>query len=299
MGLRIMVMGATGVMGAELVRQLCGAKREVVAVSRSLERLPAGVRGMQLDFANRYLLEQAFRSAEVLVFSSPLNEKLCEYTENVVAAALSSRIQFALKVSGLGAAPHARYLYQRIQGESDQIFAGSGLAYSILRPNVYMQCFMREHYEAVMGGNLFLPEGEGRISYVDARDVASAAAVVLQDTTRYHNKSLDLTGPRAISCAEAVSLISNQAQRRISYVPITEEAARRSLYKEGQGVWEQECKLSLHRAAREQAIGEVTPVIQKVLGRAPRTFEEFCQDMRAQWQVPKPQESLLGPDFGR
>ncbi len=73
MGLRIMVMGATGVMGAELVRQLCGAKREVVAVSRSLERLPAGVRGMQLDFANRYLLEQAFRSAEVLVFSPPLN----------------------------------------------------------------------------------------------------------------------------------------------------------------------------------------------------------------------------------
>lgn len=293
MELRIMVTGATGTMGAELVRQLRDQGRDVVAVSRSLERLPAGVRGMQLDFANRYLLEQAFRNVEVLVFAPPLTENLRVYTENVVAAALSSGVQFVLKVSGLGAAVGSRYFYQRVQGESDRILAESGLAHVILKPNIYMQCFINMHFEAIMGGNLFLAQGEGRISYVDARDVAAVADRVLRDPWRHHKRSLDLSGPRAISCAEAVSLISNVARRRISYIPITEEAARKAFQKEGASLWQQENILSLHRAARDQAIAGVNTQVQEILGREPLAFEEFCEDMRELWQLPQDHESLL------
>lgn len=293
MELRIMVTGATGTMGAELVRQLRDQGRDVVAVSRSLERLPAGVRGMQLDFCNRYLLEQAFRNVEILVFIPPLTEKLQAYTENVVAAALSSGVQFVLKVSGFGAVVGSRYFYQRVQGESDQILAQSGLAHAILKPNIYMQCFINEHREAIMGGNLFLAQGEGRVSYIDARDVAAVAAQVLQDPWHYHKRALDLSGARAISCAEAVSLISNVARRRISYVPITEEAARRTLQKEDASLWEQENILSLHRAVRDQAISGVNPHVQEILGREPLSFEGFCEDIRELWQLPQDHESLL------
>ncbi|ASD63898.1 SDR family oxidoreductase [Bdellovibrio bacteriovorus] len=292
MELRIMVTGATGTMGTELVRQLHSMGREVVAVSRDLERLPKDIKGMQVPLENRYLLEQAFRDVDVLVFIQPLCENMIQQAENVVGAAKASGVQFVLKVSGLGASPVSRYLYQRIQGEADEILIQSGLRYCLLKPNIYMQCFLKSHYESLMAGTLYLPQGEGRTSYVDARDVADVAAFLLQDPWRYQKRELVLTGERALSNAEAVSIISHYARRRVSYVPVTEEAARKTFNRE-ESSWMMEAQMSLHRAAREGAVAEVSGVLRKILGHDPRSFEEFCEDMKKAWVLPEPQEGLL------
>lgn len=292
MELRIMVTGATGTIGSELVRQLHAQGRDVVAVSRELARLPKDIKGMQVPLENRYLLEQAFRNIDVLVFIQPLCEGMIQQAENVIGAARSSGVQFILKVSGMGAFAGSRYLYQRVQGEADDLLIQSGLRYSLLKPNTFMQCFLKSHYESLMAGTLYLPQGEGRTSFVDARDVADVAALLLRDPWRYQKQEWVLTGDRALSNAEAVSIISNFARRRVSYVPVTEEAARRTFSRDVSS-WEQEAQISQHRAAREGAVAEVSDSLRKILGREPRNFEQFCRDVQRAWLRPEASERLL------
>ncbi|UXR63710.1 SDR family oxidoreductase [Bdellovibrio bacteriovorus] len=293
MELRIMVTGATGTMGSELLKILTRQGIDAVAVSRSLERLPAGVRGMQLPFENRYLLEQALRNVDVLAFIQPLCEDMLKQAENVIAAARASGVQFVLKVSGLGASPVSPYLFQRIQGDADEMLQESGLRYCILRPNIYMQCFLKIHHEALMQGILYLPQGEGRTSFVDARDVAEVAAKILGDPWLYNKKTLELTGERALSNAEAVSLIAHYSQRRLAYVPVTDEAGLKLLKKNEENEWMVQALMSLHRATRSGAVAPVTSGLAQFLGREPRSFETFCADMKQGWMLPLAQENLL------
>nr|BFD59446.1 SDR family oxidoreductase [Bdellovibrio sp. CKG001]BFD62826.1 SDR family oxidoreductase [Bdellovibrio sp. HM001] len=293
MELQIMVTGATGTIGSELVRVLARQGVDAVAVSRSLERLPSGLRGMQFPLENRYLLEQALRNVDVLVFIQPLCDNMLEQARNVVAAARASGVQFVLKMSGFGASSVSKYLYQRIQGEADEVLLDSGLRHAILRPNIFMQCFLKMHHEALMQGILYLPQGEGRTSFVDARDVAEAAANILRDPWGYNRKIINLTGARALSNAEAVSLIAHYSKRRLAYVPVTEEAWLRLMQKSGEAEWVKQALLSLHRATREGAVAEVVPGLPKLLGRDPRSFEAFSEDMKQEWMLPLPQENLL------
>lgn len=293
MDLRIMVTGATGTLGSELVRILLEKERDVVAVTRDLERLPQGVKGIQMAFENRSLLEQAFRDIDVLVFIQPLCENMIEQAQNVISAAQASGVQFVLKLSGYGASRGSRYLFQRVQGEADALLTDSRLHYCIVQPNIYMQCFLKEHLDALMQGVLYLPEGEGRTSFVDARDVAEATAQILEDPWRYHRKILEFTGGRAISNAEAVSIISYNARRRISYVPITEDAAKKLLFKSEGSSWMRDVRMTQFRAAREGSISEVTGSLRKILGREPRSFEVYCEDVRSAWQITTPPEEQV------
>lgn len=295
MGLRIMVTGASGTMGQELVKLLHNTGADFIAASRSLDRLPPGIRGLQMNYDSLPLLEQAFRGIDVLFFLQPFAADMSVQAEKVFRAARSVGVEFVLKVSGLGASPLSRYLFQRVQGEVDDLLEKSGLRYCILRPNIFMQSFIVPWGGSIRQGTLYLPQGEGRISFFDARDAAEVAAKILLDPIRFHKNIFDFTGERAISNAEAVSLISHQVQRRLAYVPITEEVALKSMQKLGIDPWDSDLMMSIHRAAKEGQISNVSNTFLKLMGREPRRFEDFCREMKEQWMPPSPKEIESSP----
>ncbi|WII70841.1 SDR family oxidoreductase [Bdellovibrio sp. 22V] len=293
MGHRIMVMGSSGILGREVIESLRNAGRNFIATSRSLERLPSGVRSLQLNYDNFSLLEQAFRDIDILFFLQPLAPNMIPEAEKILRAAKSSGVQFVLKVSELGASPTSQYLFQRVHGAVDDMLAESGLRYCIFRPNTFMQNFIFSHGEPLRQGALFLPEGEGRTSFVDARDVAEAALRVFDDPSPYHKLTFDLTGERAISNAEAVALISNQVARRLAYVPVTEEVARRFLENTMEDRWQMDAIMSLHRATREGMASQVTDAFERLTGKHPRRFEDFCFEMKDEWKLRPPPDISL------
>lgn len=288
MGLKTMITGATGTLGRELVPLLKAQELDVVVASRFLEKLPEGVRGIQLPFENVTLLEQAFRDVEVLVFIQPLGEVMLQQARNVTKAARAAGVEFVLKVSGLGASPVSPYLYQRVQGEADEMLIQSGLRYCILRPSPFMQCYLNRYRDSLVLGAIYLPEGEGRTSFIDARDVAEVVAQILKDPFRYHRKVLSLTGERALSNAEAISIISHHVSRRLAYVPVTEDLALTAMQKMGEEAWMCEALLSQHRATRDGRNAEITHTVKTILGRDPRSFESFCERSREAWVIPPP-----------
>jgi uncharacterized protein YbjT (DUF2867 family) len=79
---------------------------------------------------------------------------------------------------------------------------------------------------------------DGKISFVDARDVAAVAAKVLTNNGSQHmNKVYDITGPEAISHSQIADILSKETGRRITYVDISEEDARSRMKKMGVGDW--------------------------------------------------------------
>jgi len=285
MGLQIMVIETAGTMGQELAKALQKAKMDFIAASRSVN-FPEGVRGLRLDCENPSLLEHALRGMDVLVFYQQLHAEMVKEAQRVFEAARAAGVRFILRISENGASPLSPYLFQRIHGEVDHLVQESGIDYCILRPNILMQDFIDLYGEDIRRGTLFLPQGEGRTSYVDARDVAEATVAVLQDPWHYLHQSLDLTGERTISNAEALSIISYNVIHRLAYVPVTEEAALQVLQKGSLEPWFIKTLMSVHRAVREGHMANVSDAIFKILGRAPRRFEDFCRDMRHAWMAP-------------
>lgn len=293
MELRIMVTGATGTMGQEVVNRLRQAGADFIAVSRSLERLPQGVPGLSLNYDNLALLEQAFRGVDVLFFLQPLSCEMLLQAENIAKAARAAGVQFILRVSGLGASSRSTYLFQKVQGEVDEILEDCGVRVCILRPNIFMQSFISPFGDSLRQGVLYLPQGEGRTSFLDARDAAEVAQEILLDPWRYDRQSFDLTGERALSNAEALSLISHQVRRRVVYVPVTEEAALRNLEKSGADRWSTDLIMSMHKATREGQTALVSESVKEITGHGPRRFEDFCREKRGEWILRPPQEMSM------
>ncbi|UOF02177.1 NmrA family NAD(P)-binding protein [Bdellovibrio reynosensis] len=294
MGLKIMVTGAGGTMGQEVVSALHRAGAQFTAVSRSLERLPSHVKGLQLDYDNPLLLQEALRGVDILFLSQPYESNMLAQAENIVKAARKAGVEFIVRLSGLGADERSSYLYQRIQGEVDALVESSGIPFTILKPNIFMQCFVKSFGDAIRQGVLFLPQGEGRTSYLDARDAADVAANILQNPWHHSHKTFTLTGERPISNAEAISLISHQVRRRLAYVPVTEEVAVKEMLKTLADPWVVDVAMSVHKAAKEGAIESVSETLVSSFGKAPRKFEDFCVEMKEHWEVPgkMPQNNL-------
>lgn len=288
MGLRMMVTGASGTMGQELVKLLDKSGADFIAASRSLNRLPVGIRGLQLNYDSVPLLEQAFRDIDVLFFLQPFAENMVPQATNVFRAARSAGVQFVLRVSGFGASASSPYLYQRVQGEVDELLKNSGLKYCLLRPNIFMQSFVTPWGEALRQGILYLPQGEGRTSFLHAKDAAEVAARILLDPLRFHKFSVDLTGERALSNAEVVSLISYEVQRRVCYVPVTEDVAIKSMQKSGIEPWDIDLMMSIHRAVKDGKTDEVSESFRQLMNRDPRRFEDFIKESRDAWIPPTP-----------
>ncbi|WP_291516687.1 SDR family oxidoreductase [Bdellovibrio sp. ArHS] len=283
MGLRVMITGPTGTLGQELVQKFKNAGLPFVAASRALERLPEGVRGLCLDYENSLILEQALSDVDVLFFLQPFSAKMIDEAARVIKAARNSGVEFILRISEIGAQAGSPYLFRHLHGQVEEMLAQSGIPYAFLKPAAYMQNFLRGYREALMQGTLFLPEGEGRTAFVDARDVADVAFEILKNPWGFSKKSLEITGTRALSNAEALAIISNCTRRRLSYVPVTEEAALRLWQRAGMSPFESEIRLSLHRATREGSTDRVFETFKKILGRPPRRFEDFCREMRSSW----------------
>ncbi|PYK95059.1 MAG: hypothetical protein DME36_03335 [Verrucomicrobia bacterium] len=151
----------------------------------------------------------------------------------------------------------------------------SGLAFTFLRPNSFMQNFI--NYFPPRDGVIYLPWGNGRASFVDTRDIATAAAEVL--ITRDHEgKTYTLTGPAALGIAEVANILSEAAGREINYVDLPESAARDGMLQAGLPQWQVDALMELHAINKQNLWSTVTSDIEEVSGKPPIEFAQFARD---------------------
>jgi uncharacterized protein YbjT (DUF2867 family) len=126
----------------------------------------------------------------------------------------------------------------------------------------------------------YLPAGDGKVSFVDVRDIASVAVQVLAKNNdgRHNGKAYNITGPEAISYGDVARILSEQLGKKISYVDISEDAARKGMKETGSDDWTINYMMELFNIIRIGYLSQVSSVIEDVTGEKAIPLNQFAKD---------------------
>jgi uncharacterized protein YbjT (DUF2867 family) len=272
----ILITGATGTVGSELVKLLSG-KAEVRALAHSLEKagMEADIEWVEIDYSRQENIRAAFNNAERLFMLTPMVGDIVKISENILAAArrygVSHIVRLSVIEAGFRPIPDLGEQHHKIE----KLIEESGLKYTILRSSPFMQNFL--NIQTIKEGKIISSVGEGKAAFIDARDVALAAAAVLTELG-HENKTYELTGPRAISYDDIADTLSKAKGVEIKYVDITENEAKAHMHDVRTPPELVNWMLELNNLIREGKFSKITNAVEELTGKKPRSFEDFAKE---------------------
>ncbi len=279
---RVLVTGATGNVGSEVVRLLRGGKSSVRAAVRDPGRVePAGgVEYAPFDFTRPETYARALRGVDRLfLVRPPAISNTRRYVNPFVDAAKAAGVGHIVFLSLLGAEKNPVVPHRRIE----DYLKASGVSHTFLRPSFFMQNLSTVHREDIKDcGEVFVPAGKGKTSFVDARDVAAAAAKVLTEPG-HENRAYPLTGAEALDYYEVANTFANVLGRRVVYSRPSVVRFARTMLGKGLPPAFVLVMCGIYTTARLGLAGTVTRDTARLLGRPPATLRRFVEDYRRCW----------------
>lgn len=294
----VLVTGATGNTGRPLVAELVQRGAPVRAFVRDRARaeavLPPGVELVEGDLDRPDTLAAAVAGVDRLYVLSAPTPRLPEQEREVLEAAARAGVQHVVKHSAFGASTGAPMRITRWHAEAERMLRRSGLAWTILQPNMFMQNFLQFAPGVAATGELRLTATDGRVSVVDCRDVAAVAAAVLTGSG-HEGRTYVPTGPEALTLAELAARLGAAIGRNVRCVDTPGSALRESLIATGAESWLADdfvAHLDYYFVAGRAAA--VTREVLDLTGRPPRSFEQFAKESASAFRggaVPAPGSS--------
>jgi len=290
----ILVTGASGRAGTEMVRQLAAGASVRGAVhypDHDAEGRVGRVDFVEVDFDRPDTLDTAFRGIDQAVLITPEEPEMVAQTRNLVQAAERAGVGHLVRVSFLhsGTAGGPLLDWHR---EAEEVVRESAIPATILRPNSYMQNFLTMYGPSIfVRGAFFTPMGGGRISYIDARDVADAAVKVLLRADRDGRESgrderiYSLTGPQSLPHDEIAAILTRVVGQPIRYVDVGQDEACVALRRRGASEQLVEALCELWLAMRHDEFATTAGDFEELTGRPPRGFEDFVREHAGELRV--------------
>ena len=278
----ILVLGATGTVGGAVIARLQNESVQVIAAVRDLHKgeFGAEVQRRHLDFADVSTFAPAVAGIDrVFMIAPPFLEDVPGVFRQLVAAIRAAGVQQVVLSTALGANldPNGS-LYQ-----VEEALTGSGVPYTLLRPNFYAQNFITYDAEHTRRGIIFLPAGDGAASYIDVRDIAEAAVAAFQGPAHL-GKAYDLTGSEAFTLSQVAALFSDLTGRSFQYLNSSPEEFGTRMASYGLPPIAIATLQGVYTIFREGFAAGVTPDFEALTGKAPRTFESFAAEFIAEGQ---------------
>jgi uncharacterized protein YbjT (DUF2867 family) len=279
----LLFLGAPGLIGNQVIPTLIAAGFFVQAGSRRGLSV-GGASGVTVDMRDPESLTRKMKGAATvaLVISDVIDMESLGL--NAIAAARSAGVRRLLWFSSFGAKPENQARFSRRHPVIDEAVRTSGIPYTILRPNFFMQDFAAFYGDTIRStGTIFLPLGDARVSHVDLRDLADAALASLTND-QHLGKTYDLSGPEALHTSEVAEQIGAAIGRTIQYQPIPVAAMEASLRDAGMDPWFAQGLSELYGWIRDSGLGsEVTDAAKRLLGRKAIPFRQFAANGRSAW----------------
>ena len=281
----ILITGATGTTGREVVEELRRAGATGVrALVRDPARAPfiseAGFETVGGDFERPETLRAALEGVERALLLTPPSPQTFEHNRVFVEAAADAGVRHVIKLSAFGADAGAGEGFGRWHGQAEELLKSSGVAWTMLRPNFFMQNLLGQAGQIAATGRIFQPLGDARASFIDTRDIAAVAARALTEGG-HEGQTYTLTGPEALSYHDVAARLSAAAGRDIAYVPVTPEQFRKGALAAGLPEWLVSALERLNEIFASGRAAEVTNDVRRVARREPTTFEQFARDHAA------------------
>jgi uncharacterized protein YbjT (DUF2867 family) len=270
----ILVVGATGVVGTAVVEELVKAGHDVRAATRDPAKLRGGGTGVRLDLAAPSTYAPALDGVDAVFLLSPAGHADSHGFVGPFLKAALSRARKIVTMTAAGVEYDDAVPLRKI--ELDVV--RSGVPHVLLRPSWFDQNFHTYwHAGIAQAGVIAVPAADARTTFIDARDIGAAAAAVLQ-TDAYDGEAFTLTGPEALTYAEAAEHLSAAGGRRIRYTPIDDATFARATIAAGLPQDYTTILTALFGFVRQGAASRVDPSLARLLGRAPRTLADYARD---------------------
>lgn len=280
----ILVTGATGNVGSIVVAKLREKGLPVRAMTRDAvaakDRLAAGTEIVEGDFADPASLEAAAAGAAVMVLISPAHPDMVAHQIAALDAAKRVGVTEVIKLSGLGASLDAPIRLPQGHAQIEDHAQTIGMNLTPVRPNLFMQVLLGDA-EAIAGqGKIYAPAADGRISFTDTRDIADVVVALLTKPD-LRGKAYDITGPEALTYAEAAAKISGAIGFPVQHVDVPEDTARQAMLDAGMDPWVVEAFVELFQIYRAgYGASVLSDTVAEVLGKPARSFDAFAADFR-------------------
>ena len=281
----ILVTGATGQIGRELVRELGAARARFRALVRSAGKAEtvreAGGEAFVGDLGDPASVRAALSGVETLFLLTPTAPEKAALESRFAEEAKKAGVGFLVKLSASGADARDSTLLGRLHREAECRIEDLGLTHTFLRPAYFMQNYLMFVDSIRVHGAIFAPAGQGRHADIDARDIAAVAARVLTEEG-HRGRTYELTGPEAQSLADAARKISTISGRDVRFVDVPAEDARKAMTNAGMSEWLADALVELYawfqRGEGTTNGSALTLDVEEVLDRAPRSFEQFVRE---------------------
>jgi uncharacterized protein YbjT (DUF2867 family) len=279
----ILITGATGSNGQELIRQLTAAGQRVRALVRNPAKA-ANLKGPNVelvagDFAQTETLDAALQGIEKAFLLTPVAELCAQWQSAFIQAAQRAGVKHLVKFSAMAADPRAKIALLRLHGETDDLVRRSGLPFTILQPNSFFQNLLSLADTIKAQGKCYWPMKDARQSMVDIRDINAIAAKVFT-SSGHEGKTYVITGPEALTFEQAAEELSVVLGRRIQYVDVPLSAAADGMRKSGMPEWNVRAVSELLDYFASGAVAVVTDTVSRLLGRPAISFDQFARDYR-------------------
>ena len=278
----ILVTGATGSNGTNLLRLLASRRVPARAMVRPRNKASGivGLPGIEIvagDFDDPVSLERALRGIERAFLLTNSTERAEAQQLSFVVAARRSGVEHIVKLSQFAAAEDSPVRFLRYHAVVERTIRESGLAYTFLRPNLFMQGLLGFAPTIKSQDRFYAPIGDAKVSVVDVRDIAAVAAAAL--TSRGHtDRTYTLTGPEPLSHAEMATQLSRATGRTITFVDVPEEAMREGLHSMNMPAWQVDGLVEDYAHYRRGEATLVATGVQDATGLPSRPFADFARD---------------------
>ncbi len=273
----ILVTGANGTTGSEVVRQLAAEGRPVRAMVRKPENAEPfpkeRVEVVVASFSDIDSLDSAMNGVDAVFMISFEHPDHLALQANVIEAAKRAGVKMVVRLSGVGAGGNSGDPLVSNHGKGDRQLARSGLGYVLIRPQWFNQNFLTY----CSGGVISLPAGNAPLPFVDVRDIAAVTIEALTEPS-HEGQAYNLTGPEALNHTEVAAILSEATGKHFVYEDVSPETYRRGLIGEGASEHYADLITNVFAFVRSRGEDEVHDDIERVLGRPAISFRRFAHD---------------------
>nr|WP_298895024.1 NAD(P)H-binding protein [uncultured Altererythrobacter sp.] len=276
----ILVTGATGNVGSEIARQLVAAGKPFRIYVRDGAKAaqmigPGEYETMLGDFGDEAAFAAALEGVESVFMVTNQSDEFMQDLKRMAGQVERSDVRRFVMLSAEND-PASEIYFLRRTGELEQIVEATGVPWTFIRPDWFMQNFIG----LAASGMVIFPNDPGKTSFVDVRDVAEIATKLLTEDGHVH-RSYRVTGPEAFTFKGATQRIGETLGRDIPFAPITREQMHAALLDAGYEQWNADMNSEMTKVLEPGLNFSPSNDIEFLIGRKPRSIESFAADHAA------------------
>ena len=277
----ILITGATGKTGSATAKSL-GEKGEIFRALIRNEEKKEGLESLGGEviigsIENTQVVNQSMQGVKSVLVLLPNSESQLALEKQLVDSAKQAGVERIVKMSSIEATPDATSPIPKLHLESEEYIKQSGLAWTMIKPNFYMQNLLASAGTIKEQGKIFLPMGDGKTGMIDTTDVGKVLAKVLSEDG-HESMNHEITGPEILSFYEVAEIFSQVLGKQVDYVDVPMGAYKETLGQFLTNQWHLDAVIDLFKGIAEGGIEDKTDTFNELMGETPKSLSQFLAE---------------------